>query len=172
MKNVRKWFLLGALTFAVALPAAALDISDVRLMLFNNVHESVIINMVNNQGAMVATTNDIIELNAMGASPALLDAVSRASMGVGYSPTVMAPAPVVVAAPPPVIVTQPGPVIIQQPRRPTASFSFNFGNNRWPNYWYRPPSRPHHPPSARPPSRPGPGGPGGHGPSRPGGHRR
>ncbi len=188
MFTLRSLILAGVLSFAGVFSAMALDFADIKLMLQNGVQENVIISMIQNQKlSRSLTTQEVIELNSMGASANFLQYLtssgSAAPAAVASSPEVVyvEPPATTVTACPPTIVTQPEvivaapppPVYYYAPPRPRPGISFYFGSGprwgpRWGPGWGRPgpywgpPRPPHH-------FRPGPHGPG---PRPPRPHRR
>lgn len=182
-----------ALSVGISLAAVALEPNDVILMVQNGVEDSAIINMVQSQKlSRPLNAQEVLTLNASGASPAILEFLTRPgssveSYVVTEPITVVEPSPIVVSPQPNVIVTPPSTVYYDATyysypyysspysygpsyRRP---FYFGFSwndNHRWRDHRpsHRPPSFRPHPGGGRPPSgRPG-GGPGG----RPGGGPR
>lgn len=196
--NTIKIALCGlALSVAATLSAFALEPNDVVMMVQNGVEDSAIINMVRNQKlSRPLNPQEVVALNAGGASPALLEFLTRsdssASPYVVTEPTtVVESAPLVVSQPPSVVVApQPNVVVTAPPTvyysspyysypsyRPNYYFGFSWNNDRYrghrrPSYHGRPPS--HRPPAYRPPNRGGGSRPSGRPPRRgpaPGGPR-
>lgn len=179
MGSMKKILALGVLAMAFALPAFALDVNDIKVMVQNDVQDSVIINMVQNRGLSSGlSTQDIIDLSNLGASSTLLSYLSSTSSpGVTYvepaAPTVVAPSTTYVVPQPEVIVTPPPPVYYYnygypyRHYRPGPSFSFWFGSGPR-RGWGGPPPPPWGWGGGRPhPPRWGGHGPGGHGPRPP-----
>lgn len=174
--NIMKRILCGAvLCVTVTLSASALEPNDVVMMLQNGVDDAAIINMVRNQKlSRPLSPQEVVTLNASGASPELLEFLTRtdaaASSCVVTEPTtvvesapmiVTQPAPVVVTPQPNVVVTTPPPIYYSSPYysypsyRSNYYFGFSWNNDR--HRSYRRPSYHGRPPSFGPP-RPG-GGP-------------
>lgn len=167
MAVIKKTCALAVLALALALPAFALDVNDVKILVQNGVQDDVIINMVQNNGLTTTpTTQDIIDLNNLGASSTLMSYLSSHT------------SPSVVAAPPAIVTTSPTYVVPQQEiivTRPAPTYYYNYGYYGNPYRYYRPgpsfsfsfgggPRWGHHRPGW---GRPGPGWGG----PRPGGHR-
>lgn len=165
MLAIRKMLVAGAMALTLSLPALALDINDVKVMVQNNVQEDVIINMMQNRSLSgSASAQDIVDLTNMGASPTLLSYLTNSGApAVTYSApstTYVQPAPTcspsyVVQQQPQVVVTSPPPVYYYSDPyryyRPGPTFSFSFGGGR--RHWGPGPGWGHRPGWGRPPHR-------------------
>lgn len=154
--------------------ACALDANDVALLIKNGVHDSVIINMVrNNKMRAPLATSEVLLLNTNGASPALLEFLTRSE--ASYPAAVVSSQPAVVSesvcsTAAPVVIGTPSPTVISTPTyvSPTYyvsapyygnpyrysygygwphSFGFSYGH-RWggSRHYRRPPPPGHGPP--------------------------
>jgi hypothetical protein len=124
---MKKFAVAVVFTMAYAGCAMALEVSEIVNLIKSGVEDSVIINMVQSQKLpRPLTTSDVLTLNAGGASPALLEfltrpenAVAAAPMVVPATPTVVtstpAPSVTVVESAPTVVTTQPNVVVTSPP---------------------------------------------------------
>ena len=190
MGMVKKAILGGILALAIGLPALALDVNDVKNLVQNGVQEQVIISMLQARGlTSQPTTQDIVDLSAMGASSTLLSYLTPCGSAANPCPpttTVVTPAPTttivtpaptttyvvpqpeVVVAPPPTVYYYPGTYTYPRYYNGGSSFSFYFGSG--PRYWGPGPYWGPRPYYWGPGPRWGPPGPGprwGGGPGRP-----
>ena len=105
--------LLGAsgaavMVFCLSGPVLALDAADISLLLKNGVEEAVVINLAREQGlSRPLTAQEVLQLNAGGASSRLLEFLTDSAQVRAAAPQVMAPqmvapqaAAVPMAAPP------------------------------------------------------------------------
>lgn len=107
--------LLLALFMSCIGTAQALDASDIALLVKNGVHESVIINMVRgNKMRAPLTTSEVLLLNTSGASPALLEFLTRPEASAVSSPPAVV-SESVYSTPPQVVVTAPAPTVVTTP---------------------------------------------------------
>ncbi|MCD7897853.1 MAG: hypothetical protein LUG50_14455 [Planctomycetaceae bacterium] len=165
-----------ALFFTVA-GAQALDYNDLRNLVSNNVSDSVILNMVQQDSNLAITVEEANELRRLGASESVVMSIPRLVGGSVIQPggstsssttTYVDPGTVYYQDQPSVIVQQPTYVVPSSPtyvvpsysypyyydRGPSLSFSFGFGSGR--DRW-RPSHRPGRPGGGRPGGgRPGP----------------
>jgi hypothetical protein len=135
MVYARFAFLMTA--FALSGGALALDIDDIVLLKRNGVSDTVIINMVQNQGLpRPLTAQDIVQLSANGLSSDLLEYLTRPGTVTEQQPVVIAPPvlppPAVTFAPPITYYSSPGYTYGQRyyygpPRRSGLIFDFSFG---------------------------------------------
>ena len=160
MAFMKKMFIVAALCASTALPAFALDVSDVQQMLNNKVDESIIINMVQSQKlSRPLTAQEVVMLNASGASPGLLEFLTRkesanqsyqasapvtqyqAPTVVESSPTIIESSPTVITTQPNVVVTQPQTVYYTTPNYyvpPTYVYPYRYYSAPRPRYYSRP----------------------------------
>ncbi|MCL2000054.1 MAG: hypothetical protein FWG74_01350 [Planctomycetes bacterium] len=130
-----------AMCSSVFLAAWGIDPSEIDQMVRNQVDETVIINMVQQQRLnRRLTVNEIIELKAAGASPALLEYLTRPEAA---NATYDAPPPVTAAAPAPSIVLSEPPATYYPPATPYYVYpQYRWGPSyysSWPYYYnYRP----------------------------------
>lgn len=185
MFRMKKAFLFLSAAVLCAGSAWGLDANEIAQLVRSGVQDTVIINMVQGQKLdRPLTAQDVLNLNAAGASGTLLEYVTRPE-AISSSYVAAQPAPVYVESPPiqvqqptTVVTTQPNVVVAAPPTvyygsgyynpsyvypyryYPNYSFNFGFGSSRgWDRgHRYRPgrPSgRPHGPPPGRPGGRPG-----------------
>lgn len=121
-----KWR-IGALSVVLCVAAAsrasALEVGEVINMLKNGVHESVVINMVQQQKlSRPLTAQEVIDLSRSGVSPQIMTALTdAANVGPMYAPsgsTVAVPVENYTASMPGacgVAPTAPAPVVVEQP---------------------------------------------------------
>ncbi len=120
--------LLGAICLAVCFSGAgtgwALDPAEIGQLVRTRVDDTVIINMVQNQKLdRPLTAREVVELSAAGASPALLEYITRAEAVSSAYVAVQPAAPVIVTSPEPsVTYVEPAPTVVtQQPTVVVAS---------------------------------------------------
>lgn len=149
MKNV---LLAAGLALVYTGSALALDAGEIANLVKSGVQDTVIINMVQSQKLnRPLSTSDVLMLNANGASPTLLEYLTRPeAVSAAYvppeisAPTVVTTAPsptVTVVDPTPTIVTQPNVVVTSPPPvyySPT--YYYPYSSYSYPTYRYR--SRP------------------------------
>jgi hypothetical protein len=126
------------LAFYLSGAALALEVADIALLAQNGVADSVIINMLQSQGlSRPPTPHEVIQLNAAGVSPELLEYLTR----TGTVPTAPAATPPLVVAPPPPVTVQPQvyyqppqylytPTYIVPRPKPRFFLDFSFGGRR------------------------------------------
>lgn len=149
MNDIKKALALGIAVMTMTLSAFAFDVNDIKVMVQNDVQDDVIINMVQYRGLSSSpSAQDIVELNALGASSTLLSYLSSISSScpAPSAPVTVAPPTTYMVPQQQVIVTSPPPVYYYpSPRRyyrPGPRFSFWFGGPRWGGGRHRP----HHSP--------------------------
>lgn len=104
--------LLGVSLLLFSGAAMALDVSDISQMLKSDVQDSVIINMVQSQKLdRPLTAQEVVLLNSSGASPALLEYLTRPE-AVSSSYVASRPAPTVVAGSSAPVYQQPAPTVV------------------------------------------------------------
>jgi hypothetical protein len=149
MKKHFSFALLCAALFAGA--ASALDVTDVKNLVANNVDEAVIISMVQSSGSFSATAGDIEDLRNLGASESVLAAIGSATPATGeyvledgttaVIPQAAAPGTVYYAAPPAAVAPPTVYYVVPRTyprrsfyRRPRAGVHFSFGFGDRPRY--------------------------------------
>lgn len=123
--------------------AAALDVTEITQLIRNGVQESVIVNMAQSQKLnQPLSAQDVIALSAAGASPTLLEQLTRAGVvSPSYAPPVMTSSPTIVTSAPqvtyaPPAVVQPAPSVVVTSPPPVY-----YNNACPPTYYYaQPPS--------------------------------
>lgn len=136
---MKKYVLAAALAvfaFASGAAARALDIADVKSLVRNQVDEEVIVNMVLEGGALPATTGDVAELRALGASETLISAVEAVSRGTSSPGEYILQDGATASVPQPGTVYYEAPTVIETP--PTVYYET-------PTYVYPYPYPYHHP---------------------------
>lgn len=124
-----KTVLLGVSLLVLSGMAFALDANDISQMVRNGVQDSVIINVVQTQKLnRPLTAQEVLLLNTNGASPTLLEYLTR-SEAVSGSYVATSPAPTIVTgsndvtyAAPSITVSPPAPTVVTQPYPPTTTY--------------------------------------------------
>ncbi len=150
-KHILPAALFAALFLTVG-AASALDLTDVKTLVRNNVDEAVIIGMVQQGGNFPVTTDEVSELRGMGASETLIaELLTAPRAAASVPPTVYYEAPQTVVTAPPTVVYETPTVVTPTyvypypyPRphyfrpQPGISFSFGFGGGHHrPRRWHR-----------------------------------
>ncbi|MDR1533527.1 MAG: hypothetical protein LBU64_00280 [Planctomycetota bacterium] len=126
------------LAFCLSGAALALEVADIALLAQNGVADSVIINMLQSQGLpRPPTPGEVIQLNAAGVSPEVLEYLTRTGTAAAANPPLaVAPPPPVTVQPPQIYYQPPSPQYVYTPTyivprpRPRFFFDFSFGGGR------------------------------------------